>query len=103
MFILQNINIDKFIDELNNLLILTNNTFADLHKITSTILEYTMNLENADELKNLVNNLSLYEIKLNENINNLDELSKIIKINNNIKEITNLFNTLEYNIKFNLT
>ncbi len=101
MFILQNINIDSFIDELNNLLILTNNTFTDLYQLTSTILEYTMNLENSDELRKLLNNLSLYEIKINEDINNLDELSKIIKINNVIKQITDLFNTLEYNIIYN--
>ncbi len=96
------ITIDTFIDELNNLLLLNNNTFTDLHKITLIILENTLNLENAEEFKNIINNLSSYEIKINNNINNLDELSKIIKINNKIKEITNLFNTLEYNIIFNV-
>ncbi len=92
--------IDEFINHLNYLVILTKDDirFQDLNKITLTILDYTNNLEDINIFNESITKLSEYIINI-KTISNLDDLSFIISITNNIKIIIDLLNTLEYKIR----
>ncbi len=92
--------LDQFINELNNLKLLTEDDikFKDLNQLTSKILEYTINFEDLDEFNKYMNELATYNMKL-DIINKFDELSHIIEITNNIKKIIDLLNIIEYQIK----